>query len=214
MQRSFWISTLIVGCVIQLLALFRYRQRIEALRVQATTDSLTGLLNRGQFLRLAQRAEARASLNGQPSTLLLLDLDHFKQVNDTRGHAVGDAVLSGFADRCAAQLRTHDLIGRIGGEEFAVLLPGTDQNDGTVIAERLRQTVAASPIAGVPVTVSIGVAAARASLDDTMHGADMALYEAKRSGRDRVVVYEPAALVGMLELTRTCVRVAGEGGAR
>ena len=160
----------------------------------ATLDGLTGTYNRRYFMELAQRAFDNARRFSQPLTALMLDVDHFKSVNDRFGHHVGDQVLRALADRCRKALRSIDVLGRYGGEEFAVLLPGTGrQPAATVLAERLRQAIAEEPVqtdAGpVSITVSVGVAAmddATADPDALFQRADAALYDAKQSGRNRV----------------------------
>ncbi len=161
----------------------------------ATYDGLTGTLNRRHFMELAQHQYDSARRFGQPLTLLMLDVDHFKSVNDRFGHHVGDQVLRVLAERCRATLRSIDLLGRYGGEEFVILLPGTTRQDAaSVLAERIRQRVAEAPIAtdagAVKVTVSLGVAEmdeATRHPDDLLKRADAALYEAKQKGRNRVV---------------------------
>lgn len=159
----------------------------------ATTDSLTGLPNRRHFMEKLEYELARIKRFGKPACLLMLDLDHFKRVNDTYGHAAGDAVLRHFATLSQSSLREIDLIGRLGGEEFGVLLPGTDMAGALELAERLRLAVAAAPVQveedAIPVTVSVGVAAfhpADPHPDDILARADVALYKAKESGRNRV----------------------------
>ena len=126
--------------------------------------------------------------------MLLLDIDHFKSINDSFGHPVGDEVLRELASRCRGLLRGHDLIARIGGEEFAVILPGTGPAEATEIAERLRMAFAGSPVATqggeVRVTISLGgamLSATGETFEVLLKRADAALYEAKRGGRNRVV---------------------------
>jgi len=168
------------------------RRAIEAL---ANTDALTGALSRRHFLELAGRERARAAREGGGLAVLLLDIDHFKRVNDTHGHAGGDAVLRAFHATCATQLRAHDLLGRLGGEEFGVVLPATGREVARQVAERLRAAVAAGPVtlpggAAVAITVSIGLAftaSAAEDIDSLLAAADAALYRAKREGRNRVV---------------------------
>ncbi len=160
----------------------------------ATTDGLTGLSNRRHFLLLAQRLFETARRYGQPLSALMLDVDRFKQVNDRYGHAVGDEVLRAVADRTRLCLRAADLLGRYGGEEFALLLPMTPALAAySMLAERIRRAVAHDPIstaAGkLSITVSIGVAALTqrtASLEQLLLEADARMYEAKAAGRDRV----------------------------
>ncbi len=176
------------------------RKRLEEeLRRQAHTDPLTGVANRRQFLDQAAKELTRQNRYGRPVSLLMLDVDRFKAVNDTYGHAAGDTVLARLAAVCREELRESDLVGRLGGEEFAVLLPETDAPGARDVAERLRLSIAAceTPTAEgvIRFTVSIGVAAHRAeeTLQNTMARADAALYDAKRAGRDRVVVAAPGA---------------------
>ncbi len=167
----------------------------------ATTDFLTGLSNRRHFIdRMEdQLARAQRSLD-LPITVLMLDLDHFKSVNDTHGHATGDAVLRHFARLMQESLRKIDTAGRVGGEEFAILLPAADAEAALSFAERLRHTVATTPLIQdgqpVPVTVSIGITTmlpSDASADMTLGRADEALYRAKAGGRNRVEVANPTA---------------------
>lgn len=162
------------------------------LRLHAETDSLTGCLNRRA---LFADAPARIAANPARVTVLALDLDHFKRVNDLRGHAAGDAALKHFVTCVRPILRESDVLARIGGEEFAVLLVGVDPTTAETIAERICAKVRSTPLIfeGVPIwmTVSIGVkhasAAADETIDDVLRQADSALYRAKGDGRDRVV---------------------------
>ena len=161
----------------------------------ATYDGLTKTYNRRHFMEQAQRAYDNARRFGHALTAMMLDVDHFKRINDKHGHHVGDQVLRVLADRCKSTLRSVDLLGRYGGEEFAIVLPGADEKSAaTVLAERIRRTVAEEPIetdAGqVRVTISIGVATMNgemATSEDLFKRADAALYEAKQAGRNRVV---------------------------
>jgi diguanylate cyclase (GGDEF)-like protein/PAS domain S-box-containing protein len=171
------------------------RRRLQAdLERQARTDSLTGANNRRHFLELAEAEINRAGRYGSALSVLMIDVDFFKAVNDTHGHAAGDLVLCRLTDICRAGLRETDPIGRMGGEEFAVLLPETDLAGGVDVAERLRAKIAATSVAqpqGPPLrfTVSIGVATFKdrdGSLDGLLRAADDALYKAKRGGRNRV----------------------------
>lgn len=170
-------------------------KRLEAELVEmATTDFLTGLLNRRNFLSTMENELNRLKRFDIPrAAVLMLDLDHFKRVNDTHGHAAGDAVLKHFAGLIHAQLRKVDRGGRLGGEEFAILLLGAELDAAQVFAERLRKTVADTPLdfAGrsIGVTVSIGIAMLSpddAGPDAAINRADQALYNAKHSGRNRV----------------------------
>jgi diguanylate cyclase (GGDEF)-like protein/PAS domain S-box-containing protein len=171
----------------------KLEQRLDQL---ARTDALTGLSNRRDFNDRAQAELARCRRLGKPLSLLMVDIDHFKLVNDRHGHAVGDAALRQLADSCRHSLREIDLPARLGGEEFVALLTETTLPDALDAAERLRRHIEALEVApqqpGPPVrlTVSIGVAelaAADRSHEDLMRRADQALYAAKREGRNRVV---------------------------
>lgn len=166
----------------------------EELRRQAHVDYLTGVYNRRHFMERAEHELHRAHRYGGPLSMLMLDVDHFKLINDRYGHKVGDIVLKAVADLCHATFRDVDILGRLGGEEFAVLLPETDQHFAIEAAERLRETItnARIPLAGgLPVTfsVSIGVSSLSApddNIDVLLSLADKALYAAKESGRNRV----------------------------
>ena len=168
--------------------------RLEGL---AHTDALTGLNNRRRFTDLATSALAHAQRHGHPVALLMIDLDHFKSINDRLGHAGGDAVLRSFASTAQTVMRQDDIFGRVGGEEFAALLPQTTPDGARVLAERLRRHITQQPAAvgevSLRYSVSIGVAtwmpgdADMAGIDRLMVAADRALYAAKAQGRDRVV---------------------------
>lgn len=169
----------------------------QELEKQARLDYLTGLANRRHFMEQAERELSRTHRYQNPLAMLMLDVDDFKGVNDTHGHKVGDLVLEKLSAICRDALREFDIVGRLGGEEFAVLLPMTDGARALDIAERLRQCVARTVVPldqGVFLnfTVSIGVAqlaAGNGSIDSLLQQADQALYEAKRSGRNRVCMY-------------------------
>lgn len=170
----------------------------QQLQAAARTDAKTGLLNAAAWQREAGTELSRAQRNGDPLALLLVDLDHFKRVNDTFGHLVGDQVLIGIATTLCNQLRDYDIVGRFGGEEFVVLVPGADTVEACRVAERLRSRIKRLAVpaedGSVTVTVSIGVALLRAHGEDLIEllaAADLALYRAKESGRDRVCL--PAA---------------------
>lgn len=203
--EPFWYETTLARIAAAILVLLavggivqaRTRDLVAAnarLDVLASTDPLTGLLNRRRFLELAQAEQARAQRYGRPVAVLLVDLDHFKRVNDTHGHRMGDAVLRTAADVLTASRRTSDLAARFGGEELVLLLPETDLKGAVGLAERLRLALAGAQTGldgiDVRITASIGVAALRPgeSLDSLLHRADQALYSAKRAGRDRVMV--------------------------
>ena len=174
----------------------RRKQAEHLLERQAYSDSLTGTLNRRRFLQLAAVEIERSRRHRQPLALLMIDLDHFKTVNDTHGHAIGDQVLCAFVQSALTVMRGSDLFGRMGGEEFAALLPQTDRDGALALAQRLRQRVKEQPVALpsglVRYTVSIGVTAPSVqdapgpALESMLLTADKALYEAKFSGRDQV----------------------------
>jgi len=168
------------------------RKAAEAeLRRQASVDPLTGAHNRRSFERLAEREMKRSMRYQRPLSVLLFDIDHFKRINDRYGHRVGDDVLKGIVATCEATLRGHDILARLGGEEFVVLLPECAVDMAERVAERLRQALAAVelsvPEGRIGMTVSIGVAdAAARTLDDVLTLADKAMYAAKHAGRNRV----------------------------
>ena len=178
--------------------LLMHRERAdEETRRLATTDPLTGVFNRRTFIELAERELARSRRDVTPLSLMILDLDHFKQVNDTYGHLVGDGVLVAFTGLVKDCARRGDLIVRYGGEEFCVLLPATPLVAAVALAERIRTAVAAASLSTHPmkVTVSVGVAAydggEQATLKSLLARADEALYRAKHEGRNRVVAMPP-----------------------
>lgn len=200
-MQFLYANTLLVTVGICMAVVSTERLQSE-LRRSATYDRLTGVFNRGAFVDLAEKEFARWRRSGGAFSILLMDLDHFKRVNDTFGHAVGDAMLAAFARRCAGHLREGDLLGRYGGEEFCALLPGANRQQAAAVAERLRRDVAAMTIEHqgtlLSISVSIGVAEIDAStpdLDSMVACADTALYRAKRGGRNCVMVTEPALAV-------------------
>lgn len=160
----------------------------------AHKDGLTGLGNRRAFDETFQEIRARAQRHSEPAALLALDIDHFKRINDTFGHAAGDEVLRAIAEMMAQVLRPFDKAFRVGGEEFMMLLPRADAAKGREIAERIRETIASTPVKFngemIHVSVSVGVAELLESLElaRLMEKADNALYRAKESGRNQVVV--------------------------
>lgn len=171
------------------------RQSVSDTMAMAVTDELTGLYNRRYFDRHLGIMLGKAQEQGRDMALMILDIDHFKAVNDNHGHDAGDAVLREFAARLRRNIRGVDLACRFGGEEFVVLMPDTDAAQAETVAERVRQAIAERPFeVGLPrpltVTVSVGVAL-NESLSDTpetmVKRADVALYRAKRSGRNRVI---------------------------
>jgi diguanylate cyclase (GGDEF)-like protein len=173
-------------------------RNLAVAEIRAATDGLTGLPNKRAVADTLKRLFAQASATGSPLVLLLLDLDHFKQINDQRGHPVGDQVLANVGLVLRSVLRSRDFAGRNGGEEFAVILPDTDIPAAMEIAERIRAAVAEISLPGsdVSVTASVGAAAfpGHASTPDRLERlADAALYLAKRQGRNRVEQAEPAA---------------------
>jgi two-component system cell cycle response regulator len=171
----------------------------EALREQATHDSLTGLLNRACILDTLNSELARAGRESQSLAVLIVDLDRFKRINDTFGHPAGDAVLREAARRMKAAVRRYDAVGRYGGEEFLIVLPGCGLSDAASQAERIREAVSAEPFrfgaTTLPVTCSIGLTSRGApSPSDAgalIREADSALYRAKDNGRNRVEIAEP-----------------------
>ncbi len=167
----------------------------EQLRVQATTDSLTQLANRRAFLERAENDFRRVQRYGDDLSVVMMDADLFKQVNDLHGHAVGDAVLIGIARTAEGAIRSFDLVGRMGGEEFAIILVHTAIDDAAACAERIRSGVEAlvfeSPNGPVKITASFGVAQSSESDESfsaLLNRADRALYRAKEGGRNRIAV--------------------------
>lgn len=175
------------------------RELIEAKKQAeslARTDALTGLNNRRAFFERAHEIQDQAKRYGRHYSILMLDVDHFKAVNDTHGHAVGDETLKAVARSIHAISRDSDIAGRIGGEEFALLLPETTAEQAVNLAERLRQTIADLvidvPQGELTVTISTGVSACceqASSVEEAIARADKALYQAKEQGRDRVVLF-------------------------
>jgi diguanylate cyclase (GGDEF)-like protein len=170
--------------------LFAQFQLEQQLRERANTDDLTGLLLRNRFLELARRALCELHQQQRPACLLYLDADHFKLLNDNHGHAAGDAALVALSRVLRRQSRGTDLLARIGGEEFALLLPGLDLAQACRRAELLRQAVRKVERPDGPLTISVGVAACQLpheSIEALLARADQAMREAKREGRDRVI---------------------------
>ena len=178
----------------------------EAMRRQAMRDSLTGAWNHAAILDILQRELTRSERDGAPFSVLLADLDHFKRVNDTFGHLAGDEALCEAHRRMATAMRPYDMIGRYGGEEFLIVLPGCDETDALRIGERLRDAVADQPLRHdgeeISVTISAGAVvhdpSTPADARALLQAADQALYRAKHAGRNRVVLAAafaaPAAL--------------------
>jgi len=182
------------------LLLSRERLQAELARLEVV-DPLTDVPNRRGFYQALTPWMALARRPGMPTSLIILNLDHFKRVNDSYGHPVGDAVLKTMVDVCKKQLRDSDLMGRLGGAEFAVQLPRTSLEDALMVAERIRNAVAALPVkterAVINLTASLGVTTIRAE-DSTVSlfkRADEALQQAKREGRDRVVEARAASML-------------------
>ena len=167
----------------------------DALRVQATHDPLTGLWNHAAIFDILRRELERAQRQRTSLGVVMADLDHFKQINDTYGHPAGDAVLCEATRRMQSAVRTYDSIGRYGGEEFLIVVPGAEEASTLQQAERLRASISKAPIkvnhsSAIPLTISLGVTApaepAASNLESLLRAADLALYEAKRKGRNRV----------------------------
>jgi two-component system, cell cycle response regulator len=171
----------------------------EALREQATRDALTGLWNRRSILEILDRELARARREGRPLSLAVSDIDHFKRVNDTYGHLTGDDVLLEVGCRMVASTRRYDSVGRYGGEEFLMVLPGCPLENAVAQAERTRTEIGGLPICTpeteILVTISVGLTGATLRPGETSQSlirrADEALYQAKRNGRDRVELQSP-----------------------
>jgi diguanylate cyclase (GGDEF)-like protein len=192
----FALETLLYAIATAFIILTMAKERSERIhRTAATIDPLTEIFNRRALLEAGRRILGRVAWDKQPVSVLMFDLDHFKKINDRFGHAVGDRALQTFARTAAARLRATDVIGRLGGEEFAAILPGTSLLSAAVAAERVRVAfeAAAIEIDGLPIggTVSIGAAATELpeyDIDVLLEQADKALYAAKASGRNRYVL--------------------------
>ena len=170
----------------------------ESLRYQATHDGLTGLLNRSATLEALRNELERAARQGTPLCVMLVDFDHFKDINDTYGHSAGDAVLWEAARRMRTSVRTYDHVGRYGGEEFLFILPGCDTENARNQAERLKTFITGQPVElpslAISFTISVGTVVkydpVLEDLDSLVQAADAALYAAKVQGRNRIVVSE------------------------
>jgi diguanylate cyclase (GGDEF)-like protein len=201
-QSVYWttvmLSHALLSILLALTLITATAQRIiDTLRMESRTDPLSGLLNRRGFEEQAKMLLARSERHTAPAALVLGDLDYFKDVNDTYGHASGDRVIAAFGNRLRQVAGDSFLIGRIGGEEFAVFLPATSASAARLFAEGVRASFAATPVDGLPehvrVTASFGIAVHGASepLTSLLSRADHALYDAKRRGRDSVSVWLP-----------------------
>ena len=193
--RHFNFLTLPAGYVVtSMLIILMMASDISAkLKKMAVQDQLTGLLNRRGFEEYGSRAFAVARRTGQPMSVIMTDIDRFKYINDKFGHAAGDMALAHFARLFSESRRQEDVAARVGGEEFALLLPGTDLRDAMAIADQLCAKIGSTPldttVVGLPMTSSFGVAAISKkdeSLDDLLLRADRALYRSKRAGRNQV----------------------------
>ena len=206
----------------ELKARLRAGQRIvelhEALRIHATSDALTGISNRRIILETLGRECARAAREGTVVGLIMADLDYFKRINDTLGHLAGDAVLHEASRRMGSVLRPYDAIGRYGGEEFLVVLPGCNQASTVAVAERMRQAVkqaeVATPAGTISITVSLGAVIGKGpsiDADELIKIADAALYRAKRAGRNRVeaATSSPICVLSNVSQAQTAVAPAG-----
>ncbi len=202
----------IFGAVL-FLAMTMERREAEQ-RSFALSDPLTGLLNRRAFGDFAQRMARRRAGLRDPVAILVLDLDHFKQVNDRYGHDVGDRMLKAFAESAEDSVRPTDLLFRMGGEEFCFVLPATRLDDAIAVAERIRSAfegvAVETPVGPASTTVSIGIAATSFAVDveTLLAAADAAVYEAKARGRNRVVVADPSTVLRGDESVRPLRRSA------
>lgn len=193
----------LVIATLELLFLVSLLHQIEAsrslVRRLATIDGLTGLYQRHSVMQQAKLEFDKSQENDGPMSVIMLDADHFKRINDQFGHAAGDTVLRTVAQVCRLSVRTGDVVGRYGGEEFIVLLPGTDSLAALAVAERIRSSIAELQIvlsigATIPVSVSLGIATRTqsiSSLEELLGRADRALYLAKANGRNRTELDTP-----------------------
>jgi diguanylate cyclase (GGDEF)-like protein len=194
LRRIVIVVACIILCALIILLAQRLRSANRNLYRLATTDELTGFANRRHFLTQLDMEIRRATRYPQPLSLAIFDLDHFKSVNDTHGHAAGDAVLRGIATSVQATFRETDMAGWLGGEEFAILMPATDQAGAVAVCDRLRLAVARSMVpigsATIAVTISIGIGAQRPDDDAAalLVRTDRALYQAKHNGRNRIEI--------------------------
>jgi two-component system, cell cycle response regulator len=173
----------------------------QSLRFAATHDFLTNLLNRSEIIAAVERELSRSGREGKASTIIMADIDHFKNVNDSLGHAAGDEVLKEVARRLKSDLRPYDVVGRYGGEEFLIILPGCELTTGARRADEIRNLVAKDPIftpfGTTSATVSMGVTVTcpdrTHSVSGLLHEADVSMYAAKNNGRNRVELFSATA---------------------
>ncbi|MDK9722986.1 MAG: GGDEF domain-containing protein [Rhodospirillales bacterium] len=194
---SAWLSGLFRGIIVLWFEVFRryaieradFEHRLEAL---ATTDPLTGILNRRSFMERGHVAVEAAKRYGRPMAIMMVDIDNFKQVNDLHGHEAGDGVLRLVTSAIGKCLRQVDVFGRLGGEEFSVLMPETSQSGARIAAERIRVMVEEAKLDRngqiLSVTISAGLVVGTYGLDEALKLADEALYQAKKDGKNRVVM--------------------------
>ncbi|APE29673.1 hypothetical protein BOX17_01090 [Halomonas aestuarii] len=195
-----------------------HNQLETRLRHMARTDELTGITNRRRFFELAEQERRRAHRDGTPLSLCMVDIDHFKDINDLHGHAIGDLALTVVAARCQSVLRESDIIGRYGGEEFVIALPLANLVTAREIAERMRDAVCRQPLEfnGVTLALSVTVGISRVedsetSLDPGLLRADQALYTGKAKGRNCVMVRPPGLGPTRLGSTPSAVMPSGAG---
>jgi diguanylate cyclase (GGDEF)-like protein len=193
--RLYLILAAVAAISLGLLAWILWRSR-RRFRIQAQTDSLTGIANRRHFLDRAQQVASNSRQQTQVASVMVLDIDHFKLINDAHGHQAGDAAIRHVATQANHCLREGDVFGRIGGEEFAVLLPATDEMTAWAVAERLRKVIERTSLEHhgerIRITVSIGLMSGRLTGDNIetlIQCADKVMYRAKNSGRNRSVAH-------------------------
>jgi diguanylate cyclase len=196
MQQQLNIAVFIVVAIVFFLLLLRQFKIRRALKLLARTDNLTQLANRRTFFNSGSTYMAQASMVDKELSVLMLDIDNFKNINDTFGHDVGDKVICHVAALASETMRSRDFLARIGGEEFAAILPDANIEQARAIAEHIREKIQDTPWFDpenhIEVTVSIGIACideVRDSFDDLLHAADMAMYQAKAQGRNQVCNY-------------------------
>ncbi len=204
-ERARWAPRILLGAfaaagIVTLVLLQRLSRARSEAHATARTDTVTGLPNRRAMEEALTGAVARAARQGEPLALLMVDLDHFKSINDSHGHKVGDAVLRVATEQLTHAARDGDMAGRWGGDEFIVVLSHTDLDGGMVVAERIRETIAAEQPQGHSVTLSasIGLAVLHAGgADALLRDADAALYAAKDAGRNRTIAAPPPAQINV-----------------